>query len=72
MGLSFSFIVLVCYNELDGCMLLTDTFVSRELQGHLVIQEVMEEMVKRLEKKSLICGLFLSCMCYSIRINMLS
>lgn len=31
-------------------MLLTDTFVSRELQGHLVIQEVMEEMVKRLEK----------------------
>lgn len=32
-------------------MLLTDTFVSRELLGHLVIQEVMEEMVKRLEKK---------------------
>lgn len=62
----------MCYNELDGCMLLTDTFVSRELQGHLVIQEVMEEMVKRLEKKSLICGLFLSCTCYSIRINMLS
>lgn len=53
-------------------MLLTNTFVSRELQGHLVIQEVMEEMVKRLEKESLICGLFLSCMRYSIRINMLS
>ena len=63
----------MCYNELDGCMLLTDTFVSRELLGHLVIQEVMEEMVKRLEKKiPNMWPIPISCMCFSIRINMLT